>query len=332
MFKARHKNLLISRAGQTIGSENLDNLICAVVRIPNRAYHRFDAHDSEVNAVRWSPHGNLVATAGADRKIKLWDVSKGSHESRGILTGSNGAVMSLDYDASGNLLLASSSDFACRVWSLDDMRLRHTLTGHGAKIFSAKFMGDNTRVCSGSHDKTLKVWDLRSRACINTFFPGSNCHDLVCLDTQIISGHYDRRVRFYDVRTGTRPTQEIVLEGKVTSTDLAKSGQSLLACSRDDCLTVFDLRATGAPQTVFRADGFHVGFDYTRAAFSPDSDYVSAGSGDGAVFIWKVDAPARPAKILREHKEGVICMAWQPAGNGIMSCDRAKEVIIWTDM
>ena len=320
------------RAGQTIGTENLDNLICAVVRLPNRAYHRFDAHDSEVNAVRWSPHGNLVATAGADRKIKLWDVSKGGHEGRGVLTGANGAVMSLDYDASGNLLLASSSDFACRVWSLDDMRLRHTLTGHGAKILSAKFMGDNTRVCSGSHDKTLKVWDLRSRACVSTFFPGSNCHDLVCLDTQIISGHFDRRLRFYDVRTGARPTQEIALEGRVTSCDLARNGQQLLACSRDDRLTVLDLRAAGAPQSVFAADGFHVGFDYTRAAFSPDSDYVAAGSGDGAVFIWKVDGPAHPARVLREHAEGVICVAWQPAGNGVMSCDRAKEVIIWADM
>ena len=83
---------------------------------------------------------------------------------------------------------------------------------------------------------------------------------------------------------------------------------------------------------VFRADGFHVGFDYTRAAFSPDSDYVSAGSGDGAVFIWKVESPARPVRALREHGEGVICVAWQPAGNGVMSCDRAKEVIIWADM
>lgn len=36
-----------------------------------------DAHDGEVNAVRWSPVEHLVATGGADRKVNLWDVGKG---------------------------------------------------------------------------------------------------------------------------------------------------------------------------------------------------------------------------------------------------------------
>lgn len=36
-----------------------------------------DAHDGEVNAVRWSPVEPLVATGGADRKVNLWDVGKG---------------------------------------------------------------------------------------------------------------------------------------------------------------------------------------------------------------------------------------------------------------
>ena len=36
-------------------------------------------------------------------------------------------------------------------------RLRHTLTGHSGKVMSAKFLGDATRVVSGSHDRTLKV-------------------------------------------------------------------------------------------------------------------------------------------------------------------------------
>jgi WD40 repeat protein len=36
-----------------------------------------DAHDGEVNAVKWSPVDRLVATGGADRKVKLWEISKG---------------------------------------------------------------------------------------------------------------------------------------------------------------------------------------------------------------------------------------------------------------
>lgn len=48
--------------------------------IPNKVHIAFDAHDGEVQAVRWSPVDRIVATGGSDRKVKLWDVGKGEHD------------------------------------------------------------------------------------------------------------------------------------------------------------------------------------------------------------------------------------------------------------
>lgn len=113
--------------------------------IPNKVHITFDAHDGEVQAVRWSPVDRIVATGGSDRKVKLWDVGKGeksggtnerffddkcstfsgnSFEPRGTLIGSNQAVNSLDFDSTGALILGTSNDFASRVWSISDHRLR----------------------------------------------------------------------------------------------------------------------------------------------------------------------------------------------------------------
>lgn len=41
---------------------------------------------------------------------------------------------------------------------------QHTLTGHSGKVMAAKFL-EQSKVVTGSHDRTLKIWDLRSRAC-----------------------------------------------------------------------------------------------------------------------------------------------------------------------
>lgn len=111
---------------------------------------------------------------------------------------------------------------------------------------AAKFLGEPSKVVTGSHDRTLKIWDLRSRACIETKFAGSSCNDLVTTGTDvsgttIISGHYDKKIRFWDTRTDCS-ANEIVLQGKITSLDLSKDCKYLLSCVRDDTIKLLDLR------------------------------------------------------------------------------------------
>uniref|UniRef100_A0A8C8M6S5 Autophagy-related protein 16 domain-containing protein n=1 Tax=Oncorhynchus tshawytscha TaxID=74940 RepID=A0A8C8M6S5_ONCTS len=124
-----------------------------------------EAHDGEVNAVRFSPGSRLLATGGMDRRVKLWEVVSGRCEPKGALTGSNAGITSIEFDSAGSYLLAASNDFASRIWTVDDYRLRHTLTGHSGKVLAARFLLDNARIVSGSYDRTLKLWDLRSKVC-----------------------------------------------------------------------------------------------------------------------------------------------------------------------
>lgn len=51
-----------------------------------------DAHDGEVNAVRFSPGSRLLATGGMDRRVKLWEVISGRSDSLGSAVDS-GAVL-----------------------------------------------------------------------------------------------------------------------------------------------------------------------------------------------------------------------------------------------
>jgi WD40 repeat protein len=48
----------------------------------------------------------------------------GTCESKGILVGSNAGVMAVDFDSSGTLILGASNDYASRVWTVADQRLR----------------------------------------------------------------------------------------------------------------------------------------------------------------------------------------------------------------
>jgi len=299
--------------------------------MPNGVQFRFDAHDGEVNAVRWNPVETVVATGGADRKVKLWDCGKGTLELRGTLIGSNAALNSVDFDTTGTMLIATSNDYASRVWTVTDQRLRHTLTGHSGKVMAAKFLCEPSRVVTGSHDRTLKIWDLRSKACVETKFAGSSCNDLVITDgsgSTIISGHFDKKIRFWDTRTDCS-ANDMLLPGKITSLDLSKDCKYLVACVRDDTIKLLDLRRNQVI-TTFSHDNFKVGCDWARVCFSPDTSKIAAGGADGSIYVWNINGPLETT--LKEHTAAINAVSWHPFSSLLASVDRAKRCTIWASV
>ncbi|XP_075057848.1 autophagy-related protein 16-1 isoform X3 [Mixophyes fleayi] len=299
------------------------------VRVPVAALHSFDAHDGEVNAVRFSPGSRLLATGGMDRRVKLWEVIGDKCEAKGSLTGSNAGITSIEFDSAGSYLLAASNDFASRIWTVDDYRLRHTLTGHSGKVLSAKFLLDNARIVSGSHDRTLKLWDLRSKVCIKTVFAGSSCNDIVCTEQCVMSGHFDKKIRFWDIRTECI-VRELELQGRITALDLNPERTELLCCSRDDLIKIIDLRANAVRQT-FSAQGFKCGSDWTRVIFSPDGNYVAAGSVEGTLYFWNVMTGKVDKVLGKQHSSAINAIAWSPSGAFVVSVDKGSKGVLWSD-
>ncbi|XP_032846489.1 autophagy-related protein 16-1 isoform X6 [Tyto alba] len=299
------------------------------VRVPTTAVCVFDAHDGEVNAVQFSPGSRLLATGGMDRRVKLWEVLGDRCEPKGSLSGSNAGITSIEFDSAGSYLLAASNDFASRIWTVDDNRLRHTLTGHSGKVLSAKFLLDNARIVSGSHDRTLKLWDLRSKVCIKTVFAGSSCNDIVCTEQCVMSGHFDKKIRFWDIRTESI-VKELELLGRITALDLNSERTELLTCSRDDLLKIIDLRV-GAVKQTFSAQGFKCGSDWTRVVFSPDGNYVAAGSADGALYVWNVLTGKLERTLTKHHSSSINAVAWSPAGAHVVSVDKGNKAVLWSE-
>ncbi|XP_006866824.1 PREDICTED: autophagy-related protein 16-1 isoform X2 [Chrysochloris asiatica] len=299
------------------------------VRVPTTALCVFDAHDGEVNAVQFSPGSRLLATGGMDRRVKLWEVFGDKCELKGALSGSNAGITSIEFDSAGSYLLAASNDFASRIWTVDDYRLRHTLTGHSGKVLSAKFLLDNARIVSGSHDRTLKLWDLRSKVCIKTVFAGSSCNDIVCTEQCVMSGHFDKKIRFWDIRSESI-IREMELLGKVTALDLNPERTELLTCSRDDLLKIIDLRKHTVKQS-FSAPGFKCSSDWTRAIFSPDGSFVMAGSAEGSLYVWNVSTGKVEKILSKQHSAPVNAVAWSPSGSHVVSVDKGSKAVLWSE-
>lgn len=63
---------------------------------------------------------------------------------------------------------------------------------------------------------------------------------------------------------------------------------------------VFSKMSHTAYYICYSAEGFKVGCDWSRAAFSPDGQYISVGSADGPVYMWNVGT-YKLESVLKEH-------------------------------
>ena len=79
-----------------------------------------------------SPDGQLLATAGGDGTVRMWDPATGEH--RHTLTGHDGQVFAVAFSPDGQLLATASDDGTVRLWDPATGEHRRTLTGHTGAV------------------------------------------------------------------------------------------------------------------------------------------------------------------------------------------------------
>jgi autophagy-related protein 16 len=327
---SRSKDLLVS--SQEIDSLKLSRVDSIDHAIKPKKYKTHtDAHTAAVNAVCFSSTGAHMATGGFDNTVKIWEAT--GQDTCSLLSctlrGCQQGVNSVQFDSDERSVLCASNDKTVRIWSLQDQRLRHTLTGHGNKVMSAKYLNDGSKVISGSHDRTLILWDIAKGQRIHTFMVGSSCNDVAIgygMGCTFISGHFDKRVRLWDEKTKTNV--EIALEGRVTSVDVSPDGHSLLCCCQDNTLRIIDLRRM-CVQNTLTSDGFVVK-QHSRACFSTDGVYAAAGSNNGSTFIWDCSQPSK-VDTVKYDDEPISSCSWHSRGGYFVTVGENHKVVYWVE-
>lgn len=120
-------------------------------------------HSKLIYDVAYSPDGKFVASASADRTVKIWELEEG----REVLTLriDEGYATSVQFAANSKELLVGGGSYdigELKIYDLETATVVTEFKGHEEYAWNAEFSSDGKRVFSASFDQTVKCWDRKT--------------------------------------------------------------------------------------------------------------------------------------------------------------------------
>ncbi|MCH2584100.1 MAG: hypothetical protein MK138_04960, partial [Planctomycetes bacterium] len=118
--------------------------------------HRDILFDAEL-----SPDGAILATAGYDRSIKVWET--GSGKLLRTIEGHNGAIYDIAFSPDGSVLASAGGDASVKLWQVSTGLRLDTLGQPTGEQFNVAFTPDSRFIVASGADKQIRLWKWISR-------------------------------------------------------------------------------------------------------------------------------------------------------------------------
>jgi COMPASS component SWD2 len=240
----------------------------------------------------------------------------------------------LQYTHAPNAIVYSSNkvDDTIRYLSLHDNKFLRYFPGHTKRVVALMMCPINDSFLSGSLDRTIRLWDLRSPNCQGLMH--LNGRPVTSFDPEgliFAAGIESRQLKLYDLRTfdkgpfATFRVRQDLPNCEWTGIKFSSDGKKILISTTVGQLKLIDAFQGHELSTLQgHVNNNHLALE---ACFTPDSKYIMSGSQDGTVHVWSSETGQKVTVLDGGHPSPTYNVQFNP--KLMMAASACNSIAFW---
>ncbi len=239
-----------------------------------------------------------------------------------------GDIFKIVISPDDRLVANGCSDGRISIWQMGSGQNVVNIKAHDSYVTGLIFTNDSSRLISASLDRFIKIWDLDSGVCLQSWQLSNSIHELALNHSGKILACASEcgGVFLWDVATGELLKKLTGHAGSAISVAFQPYGTLLASSSYDSTIKLWDLTTDECIHTLIG----HTQITFS-IAFNPLGTKLVSSSFDTSIKLWDVETGCC-LQTIEDHSRIVVAAVFSPDGHRIISGSQDLTLRIWSEI